>query len=47
MENEKIRIGHGYDVHQLVDSIPLIICGITIDFSKGSLIFKENICMFP
>ena len=37
MSNSNLRIGHGYDVHQLVDSIPLIICGITIDFSKGSL----------
>ena len=37
MSNSNLRIGHGYDVHQLVDSIPLIICGVTIDFSKGSL----------
>ena len=37
MSDSELRIGHGYDVHQLVDSIPLIICGITIDFSKGSL----------
>ena len=37
MSNRNLRIGHGYDVHQLVDSIPLIICGVTIDFSKGSL----------
>ena len=37
MSNSELRIGHGYDVHQLVDSIPLIICGVTIDFSKGSL----------
>tara|TARA_B100001250_G_C19420036_1_gene622821 strand:+ start:112 stop:600 length:489 start_codon:yes stop_codon:yes gene_type:complete len=32
-----IRIGHGYDIHQLVDSLPLIVCGIKIDSPKGSL----------
>ena len=32
-----LRIGHGYDVHKLVETIPFIICGIKIDFSKGSL----------
>ena len=32
-----IRIGHGYDVHQLVESLPLIICGVDVDSSKGSL----------
>jgi len=31
------RIGHGYDVHKLIVSYPLIICGITIDSPKGSL----------
>ena len=31
------RIGHGYDVHKLVESIPLVICGITIDSKVGSL----------
>ena len=32
-----IRIGHGYDVHQLVESEPLIICGVKINSSMGSL----------
>jgi len=32
-----LRIGHGYDVHQLVESLPLIICGVNIDSPKGSL----------
>ena len=31
------RIGHGYDVHKLIVSHPLIICGITIDSLVGSL----------
>jgi len=33
----RFRIGHGYDVHQLVDSHPLIICGVTIESSVGSI----------
>ena len=31
------RIGHGYDVHQLIKSIPLIICGVNIESKFGSL----------
>ena len=33
----KFRIGHGYDVHQLVKNRPLIIGGITIPHIKGAL----------
>ena len=32
-----IRIGHGYDVHRLVESEPLIICGEKIESPVGSL----------
>lgn len=32
-----IRIGTGFDVHQLVDGRPLIIGGITIPYHKGLL----------
>jgi len=32
-----LRIGHGHDVHQLVESLPLIICGVNIDSPVGSL----------
>ena len=32
-----LRIGHGQDVHQLVSSLPLIICGVNIESSVGSL----------
>ena len=31
------RIGHGYDIHQLVESHPLIICGVHIESSMGSI----------
>lgn len=32
-----IRVGQGYDVHQLVEHRPLILGGVTIPFSKGLL----------
>lgn len=32
-----IRIGQGFDVHQLVEGRPLIIGGVTIPFEKGLL----------
>ena len=32
-----IRIGQGFDVHQLVEGRPLIIGGITIPYEKGLL----------
>ncbi len=31
------RIGHGFDVHQLVESRPLVIGGVTIDYPRGLL----------
>ena len=33
----KIRIGHGFDVHQLVPGRALIIGGVTIDHDRGLL----------
>ena len=30
-----MRIGHGYDVHRLVENRPLIIGGVSIDYDKG------------
>lgn len=33
----KIRVGQGYDVHQLVEGRPLILGGVTIDHHKGLL----------
>lgn len=32
-----MRIGHGYDVHRLVEGRPLIIGGVTIEHEKGLL----------
>ena len=32
-----MRIGHGYDVHQLVAGRPLVLGGVTIDFELGLL----------
>ena len=31
------RIGQGYDAHKLVESRPLILCGVNIPFEKGLL----------
>ena len=32
-----LRIGHGYDVHRLVEDRPLILGGVTIPWEKGLL----------
>ncbi|MGB8001798.1 MAG: 2-C-methyl-D-erythritol 2,4-cyclodiphosphate synthase [Anaerobacillus sp.] len=32
-----VRIGHGFDVHKLVEERPCIIGGVTIPYSKGLL----------
>lgn len=32
-----MRIGHGFDVHALVEGRPLILCGLTIPHEKGLL----------
>ena len=32
-----LRIGHGYDVHRLVDGRPLILGGVNVPFSLGLL----------
>ena len=33
----KMRIGHGYDVHRLVEDRPLILGGVNVPFEKGLL----------
>ena len=33
----ELRIGHGYDVHRLVENRPLILGGVTIPYEKGLL----------
>ena len=37
-----LRIGHGYDVHQLKEGLPLIIGGESISFSKGILAHSDG-----
>ena len=37
-----LRIGHGYDVHQLKEELPLIIGGESIPFSKGILAHSDG-----
>lgn len=34
---EQFRIGHGFDVHRLVEGRKLILCGVEIPFEKGLL----------
>lgn len=36
-----MRIGHGYDVHQLADNRDLILGGVRIPFEKGLLGFSD------
>ncbi len=36
-EEQTMRIGHGYDVHRLVEQRPLILGGVTIPYEKGLL----------
>lgn len=34
---QDMRIGHGYDVHRLVEGRPLVLGGVTIPYEKGLL----------
>ncbi len=36
-ETPMVRIGHGYDVHRLIEGRPLILCGVTVPYEKGLL----------
>jgi 2-C-methyl-D-erythritol 2,4-cyclodiphosphate synthase len=37
-----IRIGNGYDVHQLADGLPFWVGGIKVDHSKGSVAHSDG-----
>lgn len=37
MTPPSVRIGHGYDVHRLVEGRPLILGGVSIPYEKGLL----------
>lgn len=39
---EKIRIGHGYDVHALADGLHLRLCGIDIEHTKGCIAHSDG-----
>ena len=36
-ETETMRIGHGYDVHRLVEGRKLILCGVEVPYERGLL----------
>ncbi|MBR5849664.1 MAG: 2-C-methyl-D-erythritol 2,4-cyclodiphosphate synthase [Alistipes sp.] len=38
----KFRIGHGYDVHQLREGLPLFLGGIQIPFEKGFVAHSDG-----
>ena len=40
----KIRIGHGYDVHRLVENRKLILGGVEIPWEKGLLAHLNGDC---
>ena len=37
-----LRVGNGYDVHALADGLPLWICGILIDHTKGCIAHSDG-----
>ncbi len=37
-----IRIGNGYDVHQLADGLPLVLGGVRIPFTKGCVAHSDG-----
>ena len=36
------RIGHGYDVHALADSLPLVLGGVEIAHTKGCVAHSDG-----
>lgn len=42
MKIEDIRVGHGYDIHQLSDGLPLILGGVGIDYSRGCVAHSDG-----
>jgi 2-C-methyl-D-erythritol 2,4-cyclodiphosphate synthase len=41
-EIPEYRIGNGYDVHALAKGLPLIICGVKIDHTKGCIAHSDG-----
>lgn len=42
MKDMDIRIGSGYDVHQLADGLPLVLGGVQIPFTKGCVAHSDG-----
>lgn len=42
MEYMDIRVGNGYDVHQLADGLPLALGGVQIPFTKGCVAHSDG-----
>ena len=42
MEDMDIRVGNGYDVHQLADGLPLVLGGVQIPFTKGCVAHSDG-----
>lgn len=38
----KFRIGHGYDVHQLREGLPLVLGGVAIPYDKGFVAHSDG-----
>ena len=41
-----MRIGHGYDVHRLVEGRALVLGGVTVPYEKGCLAIRTRMCWF-
>ena len=41
-----IRVGMGYDVHQLSDNIPFLLGGVTLDYKKGIVAHSDGDIVF-
>ena len=41
----RYKIGHGYDVHRLVEERPLILGGVTIPYARGLLGHSDADCL--
>ena len=39
---EDIRIGHGYDVHAIADGLPMWLCGVRIDSTRGFVAHSDG-----
>ena len=45
-DDPAICIGHGFDIHRLIEGTPLVIGGVTIPFSKGADAHSDGDAMY-